>query len=61
MVLVYKSSLTERVVLLVVEIEGLSEEVQTVEVVETFDVGGVAAAVFLVDFHLINGSPGLLR
>ena len=45
-------------VVVVIEVQSLSEEVQAVEVVQSFDVGGESAAVFGVDLDLVEFQSG---
>ena len=58
MVIVLEGAVTASVVVVEVIIECLSEEIQTVEVVETFDVGGKAAAVFGIDLDVVGRETG---
>jgi len=51
---IFECAFSEGVVVFVVVPERLAEEVEAVEVVETFDVRGESAAVFGGDFYLVR-------
>jgi len=56
-VIVLECPVTLGFVVIVVPMKRLSHEVQTVEVMQSFDVGGEATAVFGVDLDLVRFQP----
>jgi hypothetical protein len=53
-----EGALAERLVVVVVPVEGLTQQVEAVQMVQAFDVGGVAAAVFGVDLDVVGCDSG---
>lgn len=63
-IIVRECALTFFVVVIVIVIQSLSDEVQAMKMMESFDIGWETSAVFLVDFNLIwleAGFCGLTR
>jgi len=57
-IVVHEGALAERLVVVVVPLQGLPHQVEAVEVMQAFDVGGVAAAVFGVDLDVVGRNSG---